>query len=82
MLNQASPGVRLVHRREVGDAELAELAGQLGAGLGIHDPAGVDQCLRRAEQLDPLEEERPLLRKEEREPLVHRHLPLRRSRPG
>ena len=73
------PGVArvgLVHRRQVGDAELPEFAGQLGAGLGIHDAAGVDQRLRRAEQLDALEEERPLLRKEEREPLVHRHLPL------
>ena len=59
----------------MGDAELAELAGELDAGLGVHDPAGVDQRLRRAEQLDPLEEERPLLREEQGEALVHRHLP-------
>ena len=60
----------------MGHAELAELAGELGAGLGVHDPAGIDQRLRRAEQLDALEEERALLREEEGEALVHRDLAL------
>ena len=35
----------------------------------------VHELVRRVEQLDPLEEERPLLGEEQREPLVHGHEP-------
>src|SRR5690606_9915723 len=52
----------------------ADLAGDLAADPGIRDLAGVDELARRREELDPLQEERPLLREEEREPLVDRDL--------
>src|SRR3954470_4876975 len=60
----------------MGHTKVPELAGELGARLRIHDPPGIDQRLRRSEQLDPFQEEGPLLRKEQRKPLVDRDLTL------
>jgi hypothetical protein len=56
------------------DADRTQLAGEFGARDRIGDATGVHELARRPEQLDTLEEERPLLREEQGEALVHRHL--------
>src|SRR5690606_2209521 len=66
----------LVQRGQVRDGEAADLAGDLRAGDRVDDLARVDEPARRVEQLDALEEERALLRDEQREPLVDRDLSL------
>src|SRR5690606_19972100 len=55
---------------EVCDAESADFAAYLAAGDRIHDASRVDELARCCEQLDALEEERPLLREEQSEALV------------
>jgi len=66
--------ILVVHGAEVGDAGAADLARELGAEHRVHDPPGVDQAVRRVELLEALEEERPFLGIEQREPLVDGHL--------
>ena len=65
----------VVHRSDVGDPHAADLAGQLGACDWRRNPARIDECVGRVELLEAFQKERPLLGKEQREPLVHRDLP-------
>ena len=50
-------------------------AGELGGGKRRDDAAGVDQVVRRRELLDAVEEERPLLGKEQRLPRIELNCP-------
>ena len=59
---------------DVCDRGAADLAGQFGAAHRSDDASRVNQGIRCVELLESLEEEWPLLRKEQREPLVHRDL--------
>ncbi len=58
---RAHPVVNRRQHREVGTEGLA---GQLGRGHRLDDPAGVDQLVGRRELLDAIEEEGSLLREE------------------
>src|SRR6266540_241341 len=59
---------------------MPDFAGGAGAPPRRGDRPGIDRLDRRREELDPFEEERPLLRKEEREALLsHPASPRRRG---
>ena len=51
-----------------------QFSGELDAAYRCHDPASVNQLIGSVEQLQPIEEERPLLRVEQREPLIEQYL--------
>ena len=77
VVDRIAPGGGLgvvVHGAEVGDRRAAHLARELRSRDGLHDLPRIDQPVRRVELLEPLEEKRPLLRIEQREALVDRHL--------
>ena len=65
---------RIVDRREQRDVGAGALAGQLDGGDRRRDPPRVDQVVRRVEQLGAVEEERPLLGKEQRAARIEREL--------
>jgi len=67
-------GKIVIDGADVCDRGTADLAGQFGAAHGSDDASRVNQGIRCVELLESLEEEWPLLRKEQREPLVHRDL--------
>ena len=61
---------RIVDRGEQPDVGAPELARELRRPLGPHDAPSVDERVRHVELVAPLDEERPPLRVEQREPLV------------
>ena len=65
----------VVDGRQDGEIGAGHLAGDLGGGQRRNDPAGVDELVRRRELLDAIEEEGPLLGKEERLPRIEGELP-------
>jgi len=64
----------VVHRTEQRQVGAEGLAGELGRRNRLNDPPGVDQRVRGAELLDPLEEEGSLFREEELVPRVEDEL--------
>src|SRR6267154_23034 len=72
----ACPGVLSIvghdHRRDVGPTEFS---GELEPTQRCDDLSSVNQLVGRIEQLEPVEEEWPLLRVEECESLIEKHLP-------
>ena len=67
--------VVIVDGSDVGDPHPADFAGQLGTCDGRRNPTRIDKCVGCVELLEAFQKERPLLGKEQREPLVHRDLP-------
>ncbi len=64
----------LIDRRQHGDVGAGELAGELQRRVGLHDRPRVDERVRHVEPIRALDEERTLLRIEQREPFVGRDL--------
>ena len=87
MIGAAVRSIAAVHARERGDRRRAHLSGELQRRNRIEQPARVDQRHRRVEQLQSIEEERPLLGEEQRGSgveldLRHVRLDLREIGPG
>ena len=74
MLNSAEPALSFSLADSAATFSLPNLPVTLPPAIGLDDPPGVDQLVGRREELDALEEERPLLGEEQREALVDRHL--------
>ena len=58
-------GLAVIHGREKADVGAESLPGELDRGHRLHDPAGVDELVRRGELLASVQEERPLLGEED-----------------